>query len=285
MTVIDRYSAYKLDRSNLTVLDARNIMDDFNASEELVNKTPVHRSIHIPQHPWMFNESGISGGRHPIPAQHVIDALFYSFKGEENDVVIFADDNSFFHTRLYYLFKLYGHESYLWNDTVSHMEEAFTGKNIQTFSLPELSKVTPANRRTSDIYCSMEDVQSATGDSRILLIDVRARQRYLGLTEPIDERKGHIPGSINIPTPAIYKDGAIDFSALDYMNLEFTRYDEIIVYCGSGMSATPMFIMLNERSLPVKLYGGSFSEWITDPDNTVETGDSLLNERMSRTYG
>ncbi|WP_020008312.1 sulfurtransferase [Salinicoccus albus] len=285
MTIIDRYSADKLGQSNLTVLDARNIMDDLNGSAEWVDKAPVADATHIPQQPWMFSDSGMNGGRHPIPVQEIIDTLFYAFKGDENRIVIFADDDSFFHARLYYLFKLYGHETYLWNDTISQLEAALKDKNIQTLPLPEASPVNLQSRINSAFHCSMKDVQSAISSPRTLLIDVRSRPRYLGCEEPADDKMGHIPGSINIPYPSIYKNGAIDFSALDHMNAEFAKFDEIVVYCGSGMSASSMFVLLHAGGFPVKLYGGSFSEWITDPGNTVETGDSRLNERVSSIYG
>ena len=285
MTVIDRYSADKLHRSSLTVLDARNIMDDLNGSAEWVDKSPVKGATHIPQQPWMFSNPGRNSGRHPIPVQEIIDTLFDAFKGDENRIIIFADDDSFFHARLYYLFKLYGHETYLWNDTIPQLEAALTDKNIQTLPLPAPPAAHSLRGINSSILSSMEDVQSSISSPGTLLIDVRSRPRYLGREEPADDKMGHIPGSINIPYPSIYKNGAIDFSALDHMNAEFAKFDEIIVYCGSGMSASSMFVLLHAGGFPVKLYGGSFSEWITDPRNTVEAGDSRLNERVNSIYG
>src|SRR5699024_12368689 len=110
----------------------------------------------------------------------------------------------------------------------------------------------------------MEDVQDATGRHDVLLIDVRARKRYLGLEEPIDSKKGHIPSAVNIPVSSIYKDGIIDFGALGYLMTELAKYNEIIVYCGAGMSVTPMFILLDKVGLPVKHYGGRLSKTNTD---------------------
>ena len=47
---------------------------------------------------------------------------------------------------------------------------------------------------------------------------------------------------------------------------------ECIVYCGSGMSATPLFCALLSLDEKVKVYAGSYSEWI-EKNNNVEIGD------------
>lgn len=283
--IINARSLNKLKAARFMLADCRNIMDDFDASAALVNSTPVKHSVHIKQTPWMYNADGINGGRHPVPKAGVVDTLYHALRNGDNAVVLFADKNSFFHTRLYYLFQLYGHKSYLWNDSMEKLEQAMEGRKTDDRSIDDISIQADIRTPSADICRSMGDVQSRLGKSNILLVDVRARSRYLGLEEPIDPVKGHIPGAVNIPTPAIYKDGAIDFSALEYLRNDFTKYEEIIVYCGSGMSATPMFVLLSEMGLPVKLYGGSFSEWITDDSNEVETGDTPLNERMSKIHG
>lgn len=283
--IIDAESLNKPNVRSFKLADCRNVMDDFEASRALIENAPVEDVVHISQTPWMFNEDGINGGRHPLPKSGVVDSLYDSLKSDDNEVILFADENSFFHTRLYYLFKLYGHTSCLWNDTVEKLVQSMADRTVDNKPIDNISIQADAREQSSDIYRSMGDVKESIHKPNVLLIDVRARNRYLGLEEPIDSKKGHIPGAINIPTPAIYKNGVIDFGALGYLKNALHKYDEIIVYCGSGMSATPMFVLLNEMGLPVKLYGGSFSEWITDDSNTVETGDTLLNERMSRAHG
>lgn len=283
--IINAESLNGTDTSKFILADCRNVMDDFEASAELVKTEPVTPSVHISQSPWMFNEDGINGGRHPLPKSGVVDTLYHALKNDDGEVIVFAEAHSFFHTRLYYLFKLYGHTSYLWNDSLEKLEQRAEGMTTEDKSIEDIRVQAEMRRPSADIYRSMEDVRTGVGKSNVLLIDVRARKRYLGLEEPVDLKMGHIPGAVNIPTPAIYKNGMIDFSALEYMRNDFSKYDEIIVYCGSGMSATPMFVLLDEMKLPVKLYGGSFSEWITDDSNIVETGDTVLNERMGSVHG
>jgi len=51
------------------------------------------------------------------------------------------------------------------------------------------------------------------------------------------------------------------------------REDDLVVYCGSGVSAAPVVqrLVLAGRD-DVRLYPGSFSEWCRDPSNPIERG-------------
>ena len=52
---------------------------------------------------------------------------------------------------------------------------------------------------------------------------------------------------------------------------ELMDYDEVIVYCGSGITACPNSLALSEAGIRHKLYVGSFSDWISYDENIVET--------------
>jgi thiosulfate/3-mercaptopyruvate sulfurtransferase len=50
--------------------------------------------------------------------------------------------------------------------------------------------------------------------------------------------------------------------------------DEVIVYCGSGLSACPNVLALQEAGYrKVKLYAGSWSDWISYKENPVAIGN------------
>ena len=49
------------------------------------------------------------------------------------------------------------------------------------------------------------------------------------------------------------------------------NYEEVIIYCGSGITASPVSLALNEAGIKHKLYAGSFSDWISYDDNEIET--------------
>ena len=65
-----------------------------------------------------------------------------------------------------------------------------------------------------------------------------------------------------------------DFESLQNKKKQFAElidFDEVIVYCGSGITACPNSLALSDIGIKHKLYTGSFSDWISYDENTVET--------------
>ncbi|MEO8027440.1 MAG: rhodanese-like domain-containing protein, partial [Bryobacteraceae bacterium] len=54
---------------------------------------------------------------------------------------------------------------------------------------------------------------------------------------------------------------------------EVDTASEVIVYCGSGVSAAGDLLALELAGVKgAKLYAGSWSDWLSDPDRPIETG-------------
>jgi thiosulfate/3-mercaptopyruvate sulfurtransferase len=107
----------------------------------------------------------------------------------------------------------------------------------------------PEPRR--DDVIEAEELQSRLGRDALLLLDARAPERYRGETEPLDPVAGHIPGARNLPYtewPRVPDD------------LVGTE-DEVVVYCGSGITACVDVLALERAGVSAKLYPGSWSEW------------------------
>ncbi len=97
---------------------------------------------------------------------------------------------------------------------------------------------------------STDELRERLGDPRLTVLDARAPERYRGDVEPLDPVAGHIPGAVNAP---------FDAAALPEGVLE---RDEIVVYCGSGVSACVVLARLAAAGRPdARLYPGSWSEW------------------------
>jgi thiosulfate/3-mercaptopyruvate sulfurtransferase len=119
-------------------------------------------------------------------------------------------------------------------------------------------------------------VETLLHDPAWRLVDARAGERYRGEVEPIDKIAGHIPGAINLPFAAnVAGDGTYKtpealrerFAAL----LRDVAPDHVVCYCGSGVTACANLLALEHAGLPgAKLYGGSWSEWSSDPTRPVE---------------
>ena len=97
-----------------------------------------------------------------------------------------------------------------------------------------------------------------------ILIDSRERERFLGLSEPIDPVAGHINGAKNYPWAEVTADNG-KFAAQQHQLErwgEVAETSEIVVYCGSGVTACVNLLSLAELGRgDAKLYPGSWSDW------------------------
>jgi thiosulfate/3-mercaptopyruvate sulfurtransferase len=98
------------------------------------------------------------------------------------------------------------------------------------------------------------------------VLDVRSAPRFRGETEPIDPVAGHIPGAVNLPFAENLQDGRFK-SAPELRRLYQTLLgdrppEQLVVHCGSGVTACHTLLALEAAGLPgAALYVGSWSEW------------------------
>jgi thiosulfate/3-mercaptopyruvate sulfurtransferase len=121
-------------------------------------------------------------------------------------------------------------------------------------------------------------VVDADGAARVaakgILIDARARERFLGHTEPIDPVAGHIPGAANRPSAenvessGVFRDASELRAAFQALGVRETI--PLACYCGSGVAAAHEVLALELAGYRAALYPGSWSEWIADGKRPVE---------------
>ncbi len=89
----------------------------------------------------------------------------------------------------------------------------------------------------------------------LVVVDARVESRWRGEPNPIDRVPGRIPGAVSSPwneEPRPLPDG------------------EVVVYCGSGVTACVTLHRLHLAGRDGRLYPGSWSEWEQDPALPVE---------------
>jgi thiosulfate/3-mercaptopyruvate sulfurtransferase len=117
------------------------------------------------------------------------------------------------------------------------------------------------------IVATMSDVQRALETGGAQILDARPAERFRGeAPEPRPGlRKGHIPGSKNVPFAKLVENGRLKPAAelvavLDELGIEANR--PVITSCGSGVSAAIVTLALTIAGRqPGTLYDGSFAEW------------------------
>jgi thiosulfate/3-mercaptopyruvate sulfurtransferase len=121
-------------------------------------------------------------------------------------------------------------------------------------------------------------VSRALEDPRRRLVDARAPERFAGTVEPLDPVAGHVPGAVNHPfTGNLTEDGRflppVELRRRWLERLHGTQPSDAIMMCGSGVTACHNLLALEVAGLTgAKLYAGSWSEWIRDPQRPVARG-------------
>jgi thiosulfate/3-mercaptopyruvate sulfurtransferase len=190
---------------------------------------------------------GADGGRHPLPAAEDF-ARGAGAAGIGPGVFVIAYDQGMTGgaARLWWLLRHFGH------DDVAVLRgglAAWLGPLRSGEEDVEAARFVP--RLRSDDTITAEELAERLESGGLVLVDARSPERYRGETEPIDSVAGHIPGARNLP----YTD--VERVPDDLLATE----DEVVVYCGSGITAAVDVLALERVGVSAKLYPGSWSEW------------------------
>ena len=265
-----------LEQPNLRVVDARFLLGKPEAGAEL------YRAGHIPNAVFVDLERDLSGavrldrvgGRHPLPAPEVLAARLGALGIGGDDLVIAYDDpqsgQGFYAAHLWWLLRFLGH------DAVRVLDGGITawtaaGGQLEAGTVTPTPAVFTAKPRL-EMLVHADEVQRRS--SGAVLIDSRAAKRYSGELEPLDSVGGHIPGAFNIDWAEGIANGYwLEGAAQRERFAQVADAEEIIVYCGSGVSAGGNLLALEIAGVrDAKLYAGSWSDWVSDPERPVATG-------------
>jgi thiosulfate/3-mercaptopyruvate sulfurtransferase len=264
-----------LDKPDVVVVDCRFVMGRPNAGRE------QYEASHIPGAVYLDLEQDLSGpvdehgGRHPLP--DIVDltmALSRVGIGNDSRVIAYDDQGGAMASRLWWLLNYLGHKE------AAVLDEGFTAWVKAGYSVTsEVEALQPAKFLAvveHSILMEMDELRERLEDESLTLIDSREAPRYRGEVEPLDRVAGHIPGAMN----RFWKDGLTENGSWKDAEAQAERFadldkdGEIVVYCGSGVTATPNVIALQEAGFTkVRLYAGSWSDWISYEENAVATGE------------
>ena len=210
-------------------------------------------------------------GRHPLPDKEALQALFERNGLKYNDAIYIYDQGaSPFATRAWWILKYAGFEhAYIVNGGFNALAEE--GFNITT-EIPQFAQTALQLDWNETILMTRKDVLDIVeGNHKATLIDARANGRYRGDFEPLDPIAGHIPSAKNFDWERLRDNGQfiISNSLLD----KVAKDDEIVIYCGSGVTATPLYSVLAEAGYQnIKIYMAGYSDWVKH--HPVETGEN-----------
>lgn len=267
-----------LDDPHWVILDCRFSLADAEHGRR------EYASAHIPGAAYAHLEEDLSGpivpgttGRHPLPAAADFARTLGAWGIDGRvQVVAYDDMGGAMAGRLWWMLGWVGHDAAALLDG-GWQRWRVEGRPVTAEVASRTARVfTPAPRPERLVPAA--DVLGSLGDATTPLIDARAGERYRGEVEPLDPVAGHIPGAVCAAYEAnLSADGS--FKSPEELRQRFrailgdTPPEDSVSYCGSGVTACHNLLAMEHAGLSGgRLYAGSWSHWVTDPDRPVERG-------------
>jgi len=264
----------RLAEPELRVIDARFELTEPRSGAEQYAAGHVPGALFLDLDEDLSSRPREHGGRHPLPdMEEFARKLGELGVGRDNPVVVYDQSGTMYAARAWWLLRYAGHEDVRFLDGGLSAYLRAGGQLTQV--VPRHEPVTFELDLRSDMVVDAAYVEGSLGREGVLLMDARAGERYRGEVEPLDPKAGHIPGAVN----RFYQDALEDGRFKDRARLrEFVapaqEADEVIAYCGSGVSAAHLVLTMSEAGVESpKLYAGSWSDWSSYDHLPVETGD------------
>ncbi|MDG2990035.1 sulfurtransferase [Candidatus Synechococcus calcipolaris G9] len=255
-----------LEDPDLVIFDCRFDLMDGDRGEQ------AYRQEHIPGAHYLHLNRDLSGplgqhgGRHPLPnPQTLAETLNQRGVTPTSQVIAYDNSRFAFAARLWWLLRWLGHDAVAILDGGYGAYKAAgypTCSQIPELKAPNALPFIPQVRQ--DWVVARSGVEAAQKNPKTVILDAREPQRYRGEVEPIDPIAGHIPGALNYPWKAITNDqGFLESQEILTQHWQdIQNYEQVIVYCGSGVTACVDLLGLAQVGLDHgQLYAGSWSDW------------------------
>jgi thiosulfate/3-mercaptopyruvate sulfurtransferase len=256
-----------LDDPTVVVVDCRFSLMEPAAGRKQYDISHIQSAHYLDLNQDLSERVQAHGGRHPLPDVQTFSSKLRAM-GIDDDtwIVLYDSARLSYAARAWWLLRYLGHDRTL---LLNGGWQAWTGMHYPiTKELPEATSGNFIPVVQSDWTVDINDVKAAMNTPGSVLVDSRETVRYRGDREPIDPIAGHIPGAINYPWQQVTDErGYIntELQADRWASLQDSLEDndktEIIVYCGSGVTACVNLLSLSLAGHHAKLYVGGWSEW------------------------
>ncbi|WP_026673090.1 sulfurtransferase [Alkalihalobacterium bogoriense] len=264
----------RLHDSNVRVIDCRFELGHPHSGFNQYMKSHIENALYFDLEKDLSGEVREVGGRHPLPPiVEFLQKVRTAGICDDSFVVVYDNQDGAMASRCWWMLRYIGLENvFVLNGNFSSWEDNNfpTSSVIPTFRHSDYEvKIQEHMVATTKL---VEEVVSKQYDA--ILLDSRENKRFLGIEEPIDKMAGHIPGAVS----SFWKETKTangKWKQQDDMKQHFTilpKEKEIIVYCGSGVTACPNVLALSELDYNAKLYVGSWSDWISYTHHPIAKG-------------
>lgn len=268
-----KWLAEHLQDENVVVVDCRFVLTDADAGREQYEKSHIPGAVYFDLEKDLSGPKQEHGGRHPLPdLDEFVEKLGQAGIDSGRYVVVYDDQNGSFAARLWWMLRYLGHDRVSVLD-VSFSQWAEEGYPVSDV-IPEPYPTTFEPHIRPEMAVDIDQVKKEKEQENVVLIDSRAAERYRGEKEPMDPKAGHIPGAANY----FWKENMAEngkWKSAGELKERFRSVEdkELIVYCGSGVTANANLLALKSIGKDARLYVGSWSDWSSYKENPVATED------------
>ncbi len=260
-------------KQDVVLLDCRFVMTEPAKGRLLYDEGHIIGASYVDLDKDLVAEIGEHGGRHPLLDLDIIKAKMESLGvAAQRPVFIYDSGEMPMAAVLWFVLQLLGIDAYV-------IAGGFAALVAAGFEVTrEAPQVRPAKITTEPrlhLRADLNDALRSIDDSSVVLVDARANERYLGLTEPFDRIAGHIPGALNIFWKDLFDENhnLKDEVALANIFAPLDNYKEVIFQCGSGISGAVNLLVYHHIGKKGRLYSGSYSDYISYPGNKLIVKD------------
>ena len=263
-SVDSQWLSSQLDNPQVVIVDCRFKLSDPGWGEEQYRASHIKGAYYLSLDRDLSGEVQRHGGRHPLPDIDMLAQKLGRMGIVRNETLVVAyDDSRFaFASRLWWLLRYLGHNSVAlldggWHDWLQHnypVDNVIRGHKSVNFD----------PQPNSNWLVDIGTVKYARNKDGVIVVDSRNRDRYLGLIEPIDPVAGSIEGAVNSPWKQVSDESGYlkPFEVQQQLWDNYQDAEEIIVYCGSGVTACVNLLSLSMAGIEnTKLYPGGWSDW------------------------
>ncbi|WP_310833014.1 sulfurtransferase [Paenibacillus pedocola] len=256
-------------------LDVRFTFGEPTAGQEAYQRNHIPGAIHFDLNEDLSGPIMAHGGRHPLPDPDLFARkLGAAGIGPSTPVIVYDDQKGAVAARLWWMLRYYGH------DDVRMLDTGFTqwciagGAVTAAPAAPNSNVFTPHICKEMTIDAS--EISRRLSDPGLLLIDSRVHGSYTAEQPTKYPVNGHIPGALN----RYWEDGLSGEGVFLHSVEQKKRFADLpphaeyAVYCNAGVTACPNVLALTEAGYKnVRLYVGSWGDWISYPANPIATGE------------